>query len=79
MEMNEEFRKLRKEVYFLLIDERIPDIKSEIEKNNAARAIIGTDNYICTVSIVKKPSNPNTEIRLFEELDKLAGVMKKWN
>lgn len=52
-------------------------IQKEIKSRNVARCIIGTDNLICTISIIKKPKNENQEIRLFEELDKLQGVMKK--
>lgn len=51
------------------------DIINELDKNNVARSMIGTDHLICTISIMKKPENQ--EIRLFEELDKLAGVIKK--
>lgn len=51
-------------------------ITEEIEKNKVARSMISTEHLICTISIIKIPENKNQEIRLFEELDKLAGVMK---
>lgn len=54
------------------------DITEEIQKHNVARSIIATGQLICTISIMQKPEDPQKEIRLFEELDKLAGVMKKW-
>lgn len=75
--MNEEFRKLRKQVHFLLADNKIPEIKSEIDKHSVARSLISTDNYICTLSIIKKSKNKDDEIKLFEELNKLTGVMKQ--
>lgn len=53
------------------------DIKSEIKNHRVARAIIGTDDLICTISIMPKPKNPNKSIKLFEEIEKLQGVMKK--
>ena len=51
-------------------------ITEEIKKNKVARSMISTEHLICTISIIKIPENKNQEIRLFEELDKLAGVMK---
>ena len=53
-------------------------IIEEIKKNNAARCMISTEHLICTISIMRIPDAPEQEIRLFEELDKLSGVMKKW-
>lgn len=53
-------------------------IIEEIKKNNAARCMVSTEHLICTISIMKIPDDPEQEIRLFEELDKLSGVMKKW-
>ena len=52
-------------------------IIEEIKKNNAARCMISTEHLICTISIMRIPDDPEQEIRLFEELDKLSGVMKK--
>ena len=49
----------------------------QIKKNNAARSMVSTEHLICTISIMKIPDDQEKEIRLFEELDKLAGVMKK--
>lgn len=51
-------------------------IIEQIKKNNAARSMVSTENLICTISIMKIPDDKEKEIRLFEELDKLAGVMK---
>ena len=53
------------------------DITEEIQKHNVARSIMATEQLICTISIMKKPEDPQKEIRLLEELDKLAGVMGK--
>ena len=39
--------------------------------------MISTEHLICTISIMRIPDDPEQEIRLFEELDKLSGVMKK--
>ena len=52
-------------------------IIEENKKNNAARCMISTEHLICTISIMRIPDDPEQEIRLFEELDKLSGVMKK--
>lgn len=52
-------------------------IMEQIKKNNAARSMVSTEHLICTISIMKIPDDQEKEIRLFEELDKLAGVMKK--
>ena len=52
-------------------------IMEQIKKNNAARGMVLTEHLICTISIMKIPDDQEKEIRLFEELDKLAGVMKK--
>jgi hypothetical protein len=52
-------------------------IIEQIKKNNAARSMVSTEHLICTISIMKIPDDQEKEIRLFEELDKLAGVMKK--
>lgn len=51
-------------------------IIEQIKKNNAARSMVSTEHLICTISIMKIPDDQEKEIRLFEELDKLAGVMK---
>lgn len=51
-------------------------IIEQIKKNNAARSMVSTEHLICTISIMKIPDDKEKEIRLFEELDKLAGVMK---
>lgn len=53
------------------------DIMNELDKQNVARSIVETEHFICTVSIMKKPKDDQQEIRLFEELDKLQGVIKK--
>ena len=53
-------------------------ILDELKKHDVARSIIGTENLICTISIMKKPKNKNQEIRLFQELDKLQGIIRKW-
>ena len=52
-------------------------IIEEIKKNNSARCMVSTEHLICTISIMKIPDDPEQEIRLFEELDKLKGVIKK--
>ena len=52
-------------------------IIEEINQHKVARCQIGTPNLICTISIFEKPKDPNKEIRLFEELDKLQGVIKQ--
>lgn len=52
-------------------------IIEEIKKNNAARCMVSTERLICTISIMKIPDDPEQEMRLFEELDKLQGVIKK--
>lgn len=51
-------------------------IIEQIKKNNAAKSMVSTEHLICTISIMKIPDDQEKEIRLFEELDKLAGVMK---
>ena len=53
------------------------NIIEEIKKHKVARCQIATSNLICTISIFEIPDNPNQKIRLFEELDKLKGVIKK--
>lgn len=53
------------------------DIMNELDIKNVARSIVGTEHLICTISIMKKPKDEQQEIRLFEELDKLQGVIKK--
>lgn len=53
------------------------NIMNELDIRNVAKSIIGTEHLICTISIMKKPKDKQQEIRLFEELDKLQGVIKK--
>lgn len=52
-------------------------IREEIEKNKVARCVISTEKLICTISIMELPEDKNQEIKLFEEIDKLAGVIKE--
>ena len=52
-------------------------IVEQIKNNNAARSMISTEHLICTISIMKIPEEKEKEIRLFEELDKLSGVIGK--
>ena len=51
-------------------------IIEQIKKNNVARSMVSTEHLICTISIMKIPYDKERKIRLFEELDKLAGVME---
>lgn len=51
-------------------------IIEQIKKNNVARSMVSTEHLICTISIMKIPNDQERKIRLFEELDKLAGVME---
>ena len=51
-------------------------IIEQIKKNNVARSMVSTEHLICTISIMKIPGDQERKIRLFEELDKLAGVME---
>ncbi len=55
------------------------DIINELDKQNIARCMIATEHLICTVSVVKKPKDEEQQILLFEELDKLQGMIKKWS
>ena len=54
------------------------EIINELDKQNIARCIVGTEHLICTISIIKKSKDAEKQIPLFEELDKLQGVIKKW-
>lgn len=52
-------------------------IIEQIKNNNVARSFIDTNSLICTISIIQKPKDKNTEVRLFEELDKIGEVIQK--
>jgi hypothetical protein len=60
---------------FQLLSEKDAIIE-QIKKNNVARSMVSTEHLICTISIMKIPDDQERKIRLFEELDKLAGVME---
>lgn len=51
-------------------------ILEEIKKNKVARSMISTEHLICTISLIEIPKDKNKQVRLFEELDKLAEVME---
>lgn len=73
--MKQEIEIIKKQSHDLLTKK--DSIIEELNNHKLARAVIGTDNLICTISIIKKPKDKLKEIRLFQELDKLSGVMKK--
>lgn len=73
--MKMEIQVIKNQASQLLSDKEA--IIQEIKNHNVARSIIGTDSLICTISIIKKPKDKNTEVRLFEELDKIGEVIPK--
>lgn len=73
--MKDEITVIEKQTSQLLSQKE--EILKEIKKNNVAKCMISTEHLICTISIIKIPSDSEQEIRLFEELDKLQGVIKK--
>lgn len=72
--MKQEIEVIKKQSHNLLTKK--DDIIEELNNHKVARTVIGTDNLICTISIIKKPKDKSKGIRLFQELDKMQGIMK---
>lgn len=73
--MKDEITVIEKQTSQLLSQKE--EILKEIKKNNVAKCMVSTEHLICTISIMKIPDDSEQEVRLFEELDKLQGVIKQ--
>lgn len=72
--MKKELKIIKKQSYKLLTDK--DRIIEEINNHKIARGIIVAGSLICAISIIQKPEDIDEEIRMFQELDKLQGIIK---